>query len=279
MAAAPRREAAAVLEAPTVLEVRGLGKRYGGVAAVDDVSFELHQGQVLGLIGPNGAGKTTVLDLISGFQRHDHGRVQLFGRDVTEWPSHARARAGLGRMFQDARLFSSLTVREAIAVALDRQVDVGDPLSAMLGLPDARASEDAIRLRVEELIELVHVGAFRDKFVDELSTGSRRMVEIACLLGIEPRVLLLDEPSSGIAQKEAEALGPILLDVQRELDASILVIEHSMPLLTSIADHLVALDSGRFVTAGEPDEVLSHPDVVRSYLGGSDAAGTPGAAG
>ena len=268
-AAVPRRDAATALEAPPVLEVHGLTKRYGGVSAVSDVSFTLHQGQVLGLIGPNGAGKTTIFDLVSGFQPLDGGRVELFGRDVTAWPAHARARAGLGRMFQDARLFGSLTVREAIAVSLERQVEVGDPLSSMLGMPGARASEEKLGLRVEELIELVGLGSFRDKFVDELSTGSRRMVEIAALLGIGPKVLLLDEPSSGIAQKEAEALGPILLDVQRELDASILVIEHSMPLLTSIADHLVALDSGTYLTEGEPDVVLTHPAVVESYLGGA----------
>src|SRR5690606_35617174 len=206
VAAIPRRPAAEVLEAPPVLAVHGLTKRYGGVAAVSDVSFTLHQGQVLGLIGPNGAGKTTIFDLVSGFQPLDGGRVCLFDRDVTAWPAHARARAGLGRMFQDARLFGSLTVREAIAVSLERQVEVGDPFSSMLGMPGARASEEKLGLRVEELIELVGLGSFRDKFVDELSTGSRRMVEIAALLGIGPKVLLLDEPSSGIAQKEAEAL-------------------------------------------------------------------------
>ena len=272
-----RPSAAEVLDRPAVLEVNGITKRYGGVQAVSDVSFTLHRGQILGLVGPNGAGKTTIFDLVSGFQPLDGGSVRLFDQDITAWPAYARARAGLGRMFQDARLYSSLTVREAIAVALEQETEVRDPVSAMLGMPDARDSEARIDRRVEELIELVGLGAFRDKFVDELSTGSRRMVEIASLIGIGPRVLLLDEASSGIAQKEAEALGPILLDVQRELDASILMIEHSMPLLTSIADHLVALDAGRFVTEGEPDEVLTDPLVVQSYLGG--ATPDPGADG
>ena len=271
-AAEPRRAADDVLATDTVLAVHGLTKRYGGVTAVGDVSFELHDGQVLGLIGPNGAGKTTVFDLISGFQRLDSGRVELRGHDVTDWPAYARARAGLGRMFQDARLWGSLTVSEAIATALERHVEAGDPLSAILGMPTVAASEAKLRRRVEELVELVGLTAFRDKFINELSTGSRRMVEIACLLGIGPRVLLLDEPSSGIAQKEAEALGPILQDVQRQLGASILIIEHSMPLLTSVADHLVALDSGQFVTQGEPEAVLTHPHVVDSYLGGEGPA-------
>jgi branched-chain amino acid transport system ATP-binding protein len=263
-----RRDRAEVAEGEPVLQVRGLTKRYGGVTAVDDVSFDLRAGEVVGLIGPNGAGKTTVFDLISGFQTLDHGRVTLFGEDVTDWPAFARARRGLGRSFQDARLWSSLTVREAIAAALERHVEVGDPVSAMLGMPTARASEAAVDLRVEDLVGLVGLGAFGDKFIGELSTGSRRMVEIACLLGIEPRILLLDEPSSGIAQKEAEALGPVLQDVQRQLDASILVIEHSMPLLTSLVDRLVALDRGRVVVDGTPEDVLSHPQVVESYLGG-----------
>src|SRR5690606_29220855 len=150
VAAIPRRPAAEVLEAPPVLAVHGLTKRYGGVAAVSDVSFTLHQGQVLGLIGPNGAGKTTIFDLVSGFQPLDGGRVCLFDRDVTAWPAHARARAGLGRMFQGARLFGSLTVREAIAVSLDRQGEVGYPFSSLLHMPRGAADAGESGLRAQE---------------------------------------------------------------------------------------------------------------------------------
>ena len=272
-----RRAPAVAAEAqPTqaaVLEAVGLSKRYGGVRAVDHVSLELRKGEVLGLIGPNGAGKTTVFDMMSGFIPNDGGKVMLGGEDVTAWPAYARARAGIGRTFQDARLWPSLTVREVIAASMEGQIEVGDPLSALFGIPRHTEAEGRLHLRVGEVIDLLGLGAFSDKFVAELSTGSRRMVELGCLLANQANVLLLDEPSSGIAQKEAEALGPVLKAVQRHLGASILIIEHDMPLLTSIADRLVALEAGAVVAAGVPDDVLRHPRVVAAYLGGDELVG------
>jgi branched-chain amino acid transport system ATP-binding protein len=255
---------------PTVLEVGELAKRYGGVRAVDGVSFELRAGEILGVIGPNGAGKTTVFDLVSGFIPPDEGHVSLYGVDVSEWPAHRRARAGIGRTFQDARLWPSLTVREVIAASMERHVEVADPLSAAFGIPVHVEAEQRLEVRVNDVIDLVGLGAFADKFVSELSTGSRRIVELACLLANRASVLLLDEPSSGIAQKEAESLGPILKAVQRHLDASILIIEHDMSLLTSIADRLVALEAGAVVATGSSDDVLRHPRVVAAYLGGDE---------
>jgi branched-chain amino acid transport system ATP-binding protein len=262
---------AAFGDAPIALEAVGLTKRYGGVTAVDDVSFTLREGEVLGVVGPNGAGKTTVFDLLSGFSELGSGTVLLEGADVTHLPAHARAARGLGRSFQDARLWSSLTVREAIAVATERTVIAGDTVSALFGMPAVRDSEQRVAAQVADLIDLLGLGAFRDKFIGELSTGSRRMAEIACLIANQPRILLLDEPSSGIAQKEAEALGPVLKRVQAHLGASILIIEHDMPLLTAVADRLLALDTGLLVTTGTADDVLSHPTVVSSYLGEREA--------
>jgi branched-chain amino acid transport system ATP-binding protein len=261
---------AAVSVGPVVLEAIGLAKRYGGVRAVDSVSLELHEGEVLGLIGPNGAGKTTLFDMLSGFIPADEGRVLLGGVDASTWPAYARARGGIGRTFQDARLWPSLTVREVIAASMEGQVELGDPLSALFGTPRHVEAEGRLDIRVSEVIDLLGLGAFRDKFVSELSTGSRRMVELGCLLANKATVLLLDEPSSGIAQKEAEALGPVLKAVQRHLGASILIIEHDMPLLTSIADRLVALEAGAVVATGSPDDVLRHPRVVAAYLGGDE---------
>jgi ABC-type branched-subunit amino acid transport system ATPase component len=252
---------------PVVLEAIGLTKRYGGVTAVNGVDLKLHEEQILGLIGPNGAGKTTIFDLLSGFTKLDGGRVLLGGEDVTEWPAWRRAEAGLARSFQDARLWPSLTVREAIATSMKKIVDVPGPLPALFGLPVAKDSEAVVMARVEELIALLGLGAFRDKFVGELSTGSRRMVEIATLLSNDPKVVVLDEPSSGIAQKETEALGPVLKEVQRYTGCSILIIEHDMPLISSLADHIVALELGTVITMDTPDNVLNHPRVVESYLG------------
>jgi ABC-type branched-subunit amino acid transport system ATPase component/predicted MFS family arabinose efflux permease len=264
-----KERAAGLLDNPVVLETIDISKRYGGITAVNAVSLKLHQDEILGLIGPNGAGKTTVMDLVSGFQGLDGGRVLLHGQDVTDWPASARARFGLGRSFQDARLWPTLTVKENLAVALERAVPCPDALLAAFNMPETRDSEAWIHLRVEELIELMRVGAFRDKFVGELSTGSRRMVELAAVLAHRPSVLLLDEPSSGIAQKETEALGPVLRDVQSQLSCSIIVIEHDMPLLTTLADRIVALDQGTVVVTGTADEVLTHPQVIESYLGGA----------
>jgi branched-chain amino acid transport system ATP-binding protein len=274
-----RREA--LLQNPVVLEVEGITKRYGGVTAVNGVSFQLHTDQVLGLIGPNGAGKTTIFDLISGFASIDGGKVVLDGTDVTTWSPHQRARLGLGRSFQDARLWQSLTVRETMAASLAQIVDVTSPLAAAFGLPSVQDSERAVEAKVDELIDLLGLRAFRDKFISELSTGSRRMVEIATLIANQPKVLILDEPSSGIAQKETEALGPVLKEVQRYTGCAILVIEHDMPLLAGLADHVVGLELGTVIAFGTPDEVLNHPRVIESYLGTAsyDEIGITGASG
>ena len=255
---------------PVVLETKGLTKRYGGVVAVREVDLELHDGEILGLIGPNGAGKTTIFDLISGFIPTDGGRVVLDGREVTAWPAWRRAEAGLARGFQDARLWPSLTVREALAAAVGSAVT--SPLPAFLGLPAARDAEAVLNERVEDLIALLGLAAFRDKFVAELSTGTRRIVEIATLLPNDPKVIILDEPSSGIAQKETEALGPMLREVQRYTGCSILVIEHDMPLISRLADHIVALELGEVIARGRPAQVLEDPRVVESYLGNTTYA-------
>jgi len=249
------------------LELQGMSVRFGGIRAVDDVTVSVAQGEILGIIGPNGAGKTTLFDLISGFTSADAGRVAIGGRDVSRKTPDKRARLGLGRSFQDARLFPALTVEETLAVALERWIDVRDPFNAMLRLPAQQDSEHALQDRVDELIELMGIESFRSKFVRELSTGSRRVVDIACVLAHHPSVVLLDEPSSGIAQREAEALAPLILRIRDTLGASVLVIEHDMPLVTAVSDRLLALDQGHVVTIGDPDTVLNHPEVVESYLG------------
>jgi branched-chain amino acid transport system ATP-binding protein len=249
-----------------VLEVSGLTVRFGGVLAVDDVTFELQAGEILGVIGPNGAGKTTVFDAISGFVPA-RGRVRLDGRDISDMSPEKRSRARLGRSFQDAKLFPSLTVAETLAVALERHMKAHDAVSTALGAPWVRRAEKRAAQRVDELIELMGLGAFRDKFVSELSTGSRRIVDLACIMAHEPLVLLLDEPSSGIAQRETEALGPLLQHIRQQTGASLLVIEHDMPLITSISDEILALETGSVLTRGKPKEVLEDPRLVSAYLG------------
>jgi branched-chain amino acid transport system ATP-binding protein len=268
--AAATAKPAVPAEAPVVLELRDLIVRFGGVRAVDEATFAVREGEILGLIGPNGAGKTTVFDAISGFVRPAGGKVLFDGREVTSWTPDRRARAGLGRSFQDARIFPSLTVAENIAVGLERHVEVRDPVAAALGLPAVTESETDVAWKVADLIELLGLEAFRNKFVGELSTGSRRIVDLAMALAHRPRVLLLDEPSSGIAQRETEALGPLLLRIQREVGCALLVIEHDMPLITAIADTMVALELGAVIASGTPAEVVHDRRVVASYLGTDD---------
>ncbi|MDG2026054.1 MAG: ATP-binding cassette domain-containing protein [Acidimicrobiales bacterium] len=268
---APRRKAAEVEGAPR-LRVEGLSKSFAGNRAVNDVSLEVAAGEIVGVIGPNGAGKTTVFDLIAGLQTPDVGEVLLDGLDVTTLSPDRRARLGLGHSFQDSRLFGSLTVEEVVKVALDQKLTNHDPIAAALGFPDVRFAEQQMQERVDELIERLGLIAFRDKFVSELSTGSRRIVDLACQAASEPRVILLDEPSSGIAQREAEELGPLLTSMRDDTGASLLVIDHDISVLASISDRMIALDLGAVVAEGSPEQVLNDPVVVSSYLGGDRAA-------
>jgi ABC-type branched-subunit amino acid transport system ATPase component/predicted MFS family arabinose efflux permease len=261
-------EKAGVAEGEPVMSVQGLTKRFGGISAVNDVTFEVMPGEIVGLIGPNGAGKTTIFDLISGLLPLDAGRITFRGEDVTRWGADRRARLGLGRSFQDARIFPSMTVSENIALGLERHIEVRDHLSPLLGLPAVFESEADVAYTVDDLIELMNLGAFRDKFVAELSTGSRRIVDLAMSIAHDPTVLILDEPSSGIAQRETEALGPLLKRIQREAGCAMLIIEHDMPLITTVSDRMIALELGAVVTVGTPDEVISNPQVISSYLGG-----------
>ncbi len=259
-------------ERPVVLDLRSVVKRFGGIRAVDDASFELHEAEILGLIGPNGAGKTTIFDLVSGFLVPDQGRIWFNDTDITEMRADQRAWLGLGRSFQDARLVPSLTVAENLAIGLERHLDLRDHIAAFINLPAVVRLEEDVAWTVEDLIELMHLGAFRDKFVRELSTGSRRIVDLAMCIAHDPKVLLLDEPSSGIAQRETEALGPLLQRIQRETGCALLVIEHDMPLITSVSDRIIALELGRPIAEGAPADVIRDPLVISSYLGGDLAA-------
>jgi ABC-type branched-subunit amino acid transport system ATPase component len=259
-------------DAAVLLECAEVTKRFGGITALDGVDLRLRDGEILGLIGHNGAGKTTLMDCISGFLQIDRGRVHLRDIDVTEWAPHERARGGLGRSFQDALLYPSLTVAETVSVSLERHLQSKDMLAAAFQLPASFESELAVLNKVEELVTLMGLDAFHDKLTGELSTGTRRIVDLACVMAQEPRVLMLDEPSAGVAQRETEALGPLLLRVREHTGCSILVIEHDMPLLSSICDRMVALELGAVIAEGPPKDVLEHPRVIESYLGTDESA-------
>jgi branched-chain amino acid transport system ATP-binding protein len=263
-------------DTPIRLGIDGVSKRFGGLAALTDVTLEAHAGEIVGFMGPNGAGKTTLFDVVSGFLDADRGTI-IIGEgtdavDVTHLSPAARSRLGLGRSFQDGRLFPNLTVKETVAFAFERHLEARDPIGSALRMPWVSDTEYEVDANVERLLELLGITDFRDKLLRELSTGSRRVVDLACVVAHGPSVLLLDEPSSGIAQREAEALGPLLLRIREQTGASLLVIEHDVPLLLSIADRVIALDLGEVIAQGDPESVVHDPRVVSAYLGTTEAA-------
>jgi len=251
-----------------ILTVRGVSRRFGGVVAVDQADFEVAPGEILGVIGPNGAGKTTCFEIVAGFTKPDAGHIVFDGIDVTGATPEQRAREGLVRSFQDAALFPTLTVRETLMVAQERLLPTRLWESA-LGVP---TGERAKASAADEVLERMGLTGHSSHAVGALSTGTRRVVELACLLTLEPRVLLLDEPSAGIAQSESEALGELLLAIRRELGTTMVVIEHDLPLLSRLSDRMIAMNLGRVIATGTPDEVRNDAAVVRSYLGADQAA-------
>jgi ABC-type branched-subunit amino acid transport system ATPase component len=273
---------------PPALGISDVSVFFGGIVALDEVSLSAGAGDVVGIIGPNGAGKTTLFDVVSGFTRPRRGEVFVGGRDVTVISAARRARLGLGRSFQDSVLFSGLSVRDTLAVALERYIDTADPFNAALRLPAVVDTEAAIDGRVDELIELFGLQRFAAAFIGELSTGTRRLVDLAAVVAHAPSVVLLDEPSSGVAQREVEAMGELLRRVQDTLRATLVIVEHDIAFVAGIADRLVALDRGRVVAEGTPDDVLARTEVVEAFLGvdpvgrarsGTMAAGAAGGGG
>ncbi|HEY7946838.1 MAG TPA: ATP-binding cassette domain-containing protein, partial [Acidimicrobiales bacterium] len=260
------------------LEVSEVSIEFGGINALDDVSMAVAPGEIVGIIGPNGAGKTTLLDVISGFSPPRTGRVMLEGIDVTGISAAGRSRLGLGRSFQDSRLFSGLSVRDTLAVALERFIDSGDPVNAALRLPSMVDTEAAVATRVDELVEMFGLSGCADKFVSELSTGMRRLVDLASVVAHRPSVVILDEPSSGVAQREVESMGELLRAVKGRLGATLVIVEHDIAFVAALADRLVVLDGGEVLAEGSPEVVLARADVEDAFLGHDPLRARSGAA-
>jgi len=266
----------------TALGVSDLRVAFGGNTAVNDVSLTVRQGEIVGLIGSNGAGKSTLMNAVGGFVAAS-GSVRLGDEEVGDKASARRAALGLGRTFQSATLFPELTVTETLLVALGDQGS--GVLSTALALPHATRRSRRERAEVADLVELLGLTHWQDHHIGDLSTGTRRVVELAGLLALKAKVLCLDEPTAGLAQRETEAFGPLIVNVQRQLGASVLLIEHDMPLIMGISDRVYCLEAGAVIAEGAPKDVRDDPRVVASYLGtderainrsgvtGSDAAG------
>ncbi|MYH71346.1 MAG: ATP-binding cassette domain-containing protein [Acidimicrobiia bacterium] len=253
-----------------MLAGRNISVRFGGVEAVSEATILVHPDEVVGLIGTNGAGKSTFMNAVGGYVPST-GRVELLGADISRFAAPRRARAGLGRTFQTAALFPELTVRETVQVALEARGRT-PILSTALHLPHSFALERRRWAEADELIDFLGLGRYGDSYISDLSTGTRRIVEITGLLALGARVLCLDEPTAGVAQRETEAFGPLIVNIRQELGAAMLIIEHDMPLIMSISDRVYCLEAGKVIAEGTPSEVRNDPLVIASYLGTDERA-------
>ena len=251
--------------AAPLLEIAGLTKRFGGLVAVSDVSFDVAPGQVVSVVGPNGAGKTTLFNLISGVARPDVGRVRFAGRDVTGWQAHYLAALGIGRTFQNVRLFGHLNALENVMVGRTCRTR-SSVVDALLGLPrDRRERRETIEY-AEALLEWVGVGANRLRMPGELPYGDQRRVEIARALATEPKLLILDEPTAGMVAREAHAVVELMARLT-ERGITLLLIEHNMNVVMAVSQRIVVLNFGQKIAEGMPRQIRADARVIEAYLG------------
>jgi branched-chain amino acid transport system ATP-binding protein len=256
-------------DAAARLEGVGISRRYGGLTAVDDVSVLVDGGEVAALIGPNGAGKTTLFQCLTGVERPDAGQVRLDGRDITRMSPDGRARLGIGRTFQRLAVFATMTVADNLGVGAEHRsqagtaVRVGLLLLGILGFPIV--DEQRHQRRVDEVIELLGLQDVRDVPAGALPTGTLRLVELGRALCHDPRILLLDEPASGLDSTETHRLQEVIRSVAAE-GVGVLLVEHDVDLVFDVADRVYAMAEGRLLATGSPDEVRAHPAVQEAYL-------------
>jgi ABC-type branched-subunit amino acid transport system ATPase component/ABC-type branched-subunit amino acid transport system permease subunit len=254
----------------TVLQARDLTVTFGGIHAVDHVDMTVRRHEIVGLIGTNGAGKSTFMNAVGGFVPST-GEVDLLGRSLNGKAAATRARLGLGRTFQGATLFPELTVLETVQVACEARRRTSLAATALC-LPTASRVERRNRADAIELIDFLGLGSYTDHYISDLSTGTRRIVELAGLLALDAPMLCLDEPTAGLAQRETEAFGPLLVRIRAELGSSMLVIEHDMPLIMGMSDRVYCLEAGRIIAEGSPRAVRADSRVIASYLGTDERA-------
>ena len=251
----------------SVLEVKDLSIRFGGLQALQDVNIEVNEYEIVGLIGPNGAGKTTAFNCITGFYKPNTGTVTYRGQDVTTAPPHVKATMGFGRTFQNVGMVKSATALENLKTAQHAKAGY-DVASGLVGTALTSRRERELTAKAEAILDLLGLAHIRDKKVGGQSYGTLKLLELGCALATDPDILLLDEPTSGMGPEESDELGERLLTLRREFALTMLVIEHHVPLVLRVCDHVYVLNFGRLLAEGKPSVIQTHPEVVAAYLGG-----------
>ena len=245
--------------------------RFGGIRAVDDVSFQVEKGEVFSIIGPNGAGKTTIFNLISRIYNTTSGTLTFDGQDFTKMPPDKIAGIGIARTFQNIELFPNATLLQNLLIGRHCHSSVGF-FSQMAFLPSTRQAEIKHREKAEDVIAFLGLERYRDTLIANLPYGVRKVVELGRALCIEPKLLLLDEPSSGLNVEETEGMGFWIEDIKKDLGITVIMVEHDMSLVTQVSDRVMALNYGKVLAMGAPRDVQTHPEVVKAYIGGEAEA-------